>query len=46
MQLKIKYPSDQGIIVVRGDQNVAQKCLVAAITHEGKQKEQIKSAPL
>ena len=40
---------DDAIVVtlrIGGDQNAVRKCLVATITHEGKQKEQIESALL
>ena len=31
---KMKFPTEQGIVVVKGDQNVTQLCFVAAINHE------------
>lgn len=46
LHLKVKFLTKQGIIMVRRDQNVARQCLIVAITHEGKQKEQIELAPL
>lgn len=39
LHLKVKFPTKQGIIVIKGDQNATQPCLVATINHENKQKE-------
>ena len=41
--LKVEFPTEHGIVMVKGDQNVARQCLVAAINHEIKQKEQLVS---
>lgn len=38
---KIKFPTMDGVAVVRVDQRMARKCLVAAINHEIKQKDQV-----
>lgn len=34
MHLKMKFPIEQGIVVVKGDQNVARQCLVVVIIHK------------
>ena len=39
MHVKVKFPTKEGIMAVRGDQRTARKCLVAVINHEIKQKE-------
>ena len=31
---KVKFPTDQGIFELRGDQNPARQCLIATIRHE------------
>lgn len=36
---KIKFPTEDGIAIVRANQKVAKQCLVVAINHELKQKE-------
>ena len=41
LHMKVKFPIEDGIVVVRGDQRVARQCLVVAINHEIKQKEQV-----
>lgn len=46
LHLKIKFPIEDGIVVVRADQQVAHQCLVAAINHEIKQKGQMEAKPL
>ena len=38
---KIKFPVENGVVVVRADQKVARQCLVATINHEIKQKDQV-----
>ena len=38
---KIKFPTKDGLAIVRVDQKVAKQCLVAAINHELKQKERV-----
>ena len=40
LHVKVKFPIEQGIAVVRGNQQVAGQCLVAAINWKGKQVEQ------
>ena len=41
LHVKVKFPTKQGIVVVKGDQNKAWQYLVAAINHKIKQKEQV-----
>ena len=31
LHVKIKFPTEQGIAVIRGDQQVARKCLIAVV---------------
>lgn len=38
---KIKFPTMDGVTVVRVDQRMARQCLVVAINHEIKQKDQV-----
>nr|XP_023872910.1 uncharacterized protein LOC111985496 [Quercus suber] len=40
LHVKVKFPTKQGVVVVRGSQQVARQCLVAAISWKGKQAEQ------
>lgn len=46
LHMKIKFPTKDGITMVRGDQQIARKCLVVAINHEIKLKEQVELEPL
>ena len=39
LHVKVKFRIDHGVAVVRGDQQIARQCLVAAINREIKQKE-------
>lgn len=39
LHVKVMFLTEHGIVVVKGDQDVARQCLVAAINHEIKQKE-------
>lgn len=41
LHVKVKFPTEQGIVVVKGDQNATWQYLVAAINHKIKQKEQV-----
>ena len=43
---KVKFPTEDGVIVVQADQKVARQCLVATINHENKQKEQVEAKQL
>lgn len=38
---KIKFPTEDRVVVVRADQKVARQCFMVAINHEIKQKEQV-----
>lgn len=39
LHVKVKFHIEQGIAVVRGDQQVARQCLVADVNREIKHKE-------
>ena len=43
---KIKFPTEDRVAMVWADQNVARQCLVAAINHDIKQKEQVEKEQL
>ena len=40
LHVKVKFPTEQGVTVVRGSQQVARQCLVAAVSWRDKQAEQ------
>ena len=46
LHVKVKFCTEQGIAIVRGNQQVAKQCLVAAINREIKQKEPIEEVPV
>lgn len=46
LHVKVKFHTDHGIAVVRGDQQVARKCLGAAVNQKIKQKELTEQDPL
>ena len=46
LHVNVKFPIEQGIVVVKGDQKAARQCLVAVINHEIKQKGQVKLGSL
>ena len=46
LHIKVKFCTEQGIAVVRGNQQVARQCLVATIDWGIKQKESIEETPL
>ena len=46
LHVKVKFRIDHGVAVVRGDQQIARQCLVAAINREIKQKESAEEVPL
>ena len=49
LHVKVKCPTEQGVVVVRGRQQVARQCLVAAVNwknKQAKQKETTEEAPL
>ena len=39
LHVKVKFHTDHGVAIVRGDQQVARQCLVAVVNREIKQKE-------
>ena len=43
LHMKVKFPIEDGVNVVRGDQQVARQCLVSVINHEIKLKLQVES---
>ena len=43
LHLKVKFLTEQGIVVIKGEQNAARQCLVATINHEIKLKEHVES---
>ena len=46
LYVNVKFHTKQGIVIVRGNQQVAQQCLVTAVNREIKQKEPIEEVPL
>lgn len=44
MHVKVKFRTDHGITIVRGNQQVARQCLVVAINREIKQKDPAEDA--
>lgn len=46
LHVKVNFHTDHGVVVVRGDQQVARQCLVEAINREIKQKEFAGQDPL
>ena len=40
LHVKVKFPTEQGVAVVRGSQKVVGQCLVAAVNWKDKQIEQ------
>ena len=40
LHVKVKFPIEQGVAVVRGNQQVARQCLVTVVNWKGKQVEQ------
>ena len=43
LHVKVKFPTKQGVTVVRGSQQVARQCLVAAVNRKNEQAEQKES---
>jgi len=37
LHVKVKFPTEHGVAIVRGNQQVARQCLVAAVRWKGKQ---------
>jgi len=46
LYVKVKFCTEHGIAIVRGNQQVVRQCLVATINREIKQKEPAEDAPL
>ena len=46
LHIKVKFLTEQGIVIVRGNQQVARQCLVAAVDQRIKQKESTEETPL
>ena len=46
LHVKVKFHTEYGIAIVRGNQQVARQCLVASVNQEIKQKESTKEVPL
>ena len=46
LHVKVKFPTEQRVVVVKGDQKAIRQCLVAVINHEIKQKGQAESGLL
>ena len=46
LHVKVKFRTEQGIAVVRGNQQVARQCLIAAVDWGAKPKESTKETPL
>ena len=46
LHVKVKFHTEHGIAIVRGNQQMARQCLVAAINREIKQKEPAEEVPL
>jgi len=46
LNVKVKFLTEQGIAMVRGNQQVARQCLVAAVDWGAKPKESTKETPL
>ena len=49
LHIKVKFPTEQGVTMVKGSQQVARQCLVAAVNwknEQTRQKENAKEAPL
>ena len=46
LHIKVKFYTEQGIVIIRGNQQMARQCLVAAVDWGIKQKESIEETPL
>ena len=46
LHVKVKFHTEYGIAIVRGNQQVARQCFVAAINRKIKQNEPAKDVPL
>ncbi|XP_023915558.1 uncharacterized protein LOC112027119 [Quercus suber] len=46
LHMKVKFPTEQGIAIVKGSQQMARQCLVAAVSWKTKQDKQKETTPL
>ena len=46
LHVKVKFCTEQGIVVIRGNQQMARHCLVAVVDRGIKQKESTEEIPL
>ena len=46
LHVKVKFCTEQGIVIVRGNQQMARQCLVAAVDRGIKQNESTEETPL
>ncbi|XP_075654748.1 uncharacterized protein LOC142624902 [Castanea sativa] len=46
LHVKVKFRTDKGITVIRGDQQAARQCLVAVANKQTEQRESVEKAPL
>ena len=46
LHIKVKFCTEQGIVIVRGNQQMARQCLVAAVDRGIKQNESTEETPL
>ena len=46
LHIKVKFCTEQGIVIIRGNQQMARQCLVAAVDRGINQKESIEETPL
>ena len=46
LHIRVKFRTEQGIAVVKGNQQMARQCLVAVVDQGIKQKESIEETPL
>ncbi|XP_075665907.1 uncharacterized protein LOC142635669 [Castanea sativa] len=46
LHVKVKFRTDEGITIIKGDQQAARQCLVAAAVKQTEQKESVEKAPL
>ena len=46
LHVKVKFHTEHGIAMMRGNQQVARQCLVATVNQEIKQKESAEEVPL
>ncbi|XP_065622529.1 uncharacterized protein LOC136064553 [Quercus suber] len=44
LHVKVKFPTENGVAVVRGSQQIARQCLVVVVARRNKQKEAVEEA--